>query len=265
MLPYFEAHLIPLGPVNIQVWGLLAATGIAAAVLTGRREARRRGLDPERFIDFAAACVLGGLIGARMFYALVYEPAATIEDPLSIIKVWQGGMSMFGGLLGGALAAWISFRRDPGAFAQYADVTAYVIPLGYGIARIGCFLIHDHPGTLSNSILAVNYPGGARYDLGLLQMLVGFGIFLLFLYLSRRAEKQAKAPPSFLRLFLICYGLSRFALDFLRATDLPTVDARYYGLTPAQYLSLAFVAVGLFAFRKEPWASSAAKKTNSSR
>ncbi|MEY4723019.1 MAG: hypothetical protein RLZZ324_532 [Candidatus Parcubacteria bacterium] len=257
MIPFFEAHVIPIGPVVIQVWGLLAATGIAVAIMLGRSEARRRKMDPEVFTDLAAWCVIGGLIGARVFYSLAYAPGAFFADPLSIIRIWQGGMSMFGGLLGGALGAWLCMRGDKHAFAKYADVVAYVLPLGYAIARIGCFLIHDHPGTLSHSFLAVRYPNGARFDLGLLMMLVGFGIYVLFVLLNRRAERMAAARgeavsaarrPSFVRLFMVCYGVSRFLLDFLRAKDLPGADARYFGLTPAQYLSLAFVALGVFAY-----------------
>lgn len=249
MIPYFRFTTIALGPVQIQVWGLMVALGILTAAFVGRREAKRRGLDPELFTDLASWAVIAGLVGARLFHAFAYEPAGVFADPLSVFRVWEGGMSMFGGLLGGALGAWVFVRKHPLDFAAYADVCAYVLPLGYAIARIGCFLIHDHPGTLSHSFLAVRYPGGARLDHGLLLMIAGFALFGLFFWLNRRAARKGygTARPSFLALFMVCYGVTRFILDFYRIRGVPGADARYLSLTPGQYVALAFIALGLLA------------------
>jgi len=252
MIPYFQFTTIPLGPINIQVWGLFVALGILTAIMLGRQESKKRRLDVEIFTDLATTAVVGGLIGARLLYALAYAPTLSLADPLSILRVWEGGMSMFGGLLGGALASYFFVRRHSIDAVKYVDVCAYVLPLGYAISRIGCFLIHDHPGTLSSSFLAVQYPGGARLDHGLLLMITGFAIFALFYYLNSRNRTMATGKPghSFVILFMLYYGVIRFFLDFYRASDIASADARYFSLTPGQIVALAFIIIGSAALMR---------------
>lgn len=256
MIPYFRFTFIPLGPVHIQVWGLMVATGIVAATLVGRREARRRGLDPEAFLDFASWIIVLALVFARLFHAFVYEPSAYLADPLKVFRVWEGGMSSIGGFIGAAIGALLFARRRRLAFRAYAEVACYAFPLGYGIGRIGCFLIHDHPGTLSHSLLAVQYPGGARLDHGLLLSLVGFGLFATFAFLNRRRAGAKEAGTRFLPLLMVSYGMIRFVLDFYRAYDLSGSDVRYFSLTPAQYGSMLLVAAGAYLWRRDARAGS---------
>ncbi len=242
MIPYIEWRIIALGPVHIQVWGLFVAAGILAAVALGRREARRLGLDRDRFVDLAGMTLVAAFIGARVFHVLLYEPQAYLADPMSILRVWEGGMSMMGGIVGGAVGAWYAAMRARVDVWAYANLMAFILPLGCGIGRIGCFFIHDHPGTLrSGGFLTVKYPDGDRYDHGLLLSIVGFATFAVFL--AVRARSGARVPR-FLPLFLVAEGVSRFTLDFLRATDLAVSDTRYAGLTPAQLIGIALVAVG---------------------
>jgi len=244
MIPYFRFTYIPIGPVHIQVWGLMVAAGIIVATLLGRREAKRRGLDADLFVDFGTWIMVSALIFARLFHAFAYEPASYLTDPLRLLRVWEGGMSSYGGFLGAAIGAVWFARKRKLDFHAYADAACYAFPLGYGIGRIGCFLIHDHPGTLSHSLLAVQYPGGARLDHGLLLSLLGFAIFAVFVFLNRRREANKQASGRFLPLLMVSYGAIRFVLDFYRAYDLPGADTRYLALTPAQYGSLLIVAAG---------------------
>jgi phosphatidylglycerol:prolipoprotein diacylglycerol transferase len=243
MIPYFEIHSIPLGPLRLQIWGLFVSIGIILAAAVGRRECRRRGLDPGAFTDLAVWTMVGALIGSRLLYAFAYAPEQTFADPASLLRVWEGGLSSFGGFIGAAVAAMLATRALRLRFAEYADVAAFVLPLGYGCGRIGCFLIHDHPGTLSQSFIAVQYPGGARLDHGLLLSLVGFSLFAIF-----APMRKAGIRGIFLPTFMCAYGAVRFVMDFFRAYDLPGADARYVGLTPAQYGSLLLIAGGAFLF-----------------
>jgi phosphatidylglycerol---prolipoprotein diacylglyceryl transferase len=243
MIPYWEWHVIHLGPVTIQVWGLFVALGILAAAAVGAREAERLGLERGRFLDLASVMLLGALVGARVFHAAAYAPGAFLADPFALFRVWEGGMSMVGGLLGGALGAWWQARRMKLDLWAYVNVVAFTVPLGCAIGRLGCFFIHDHPGTLAHGLLSVRYPGGDRLDHGLLLSLWGAAVFALFLVLRRAAGRHT--VPMYLQLYLFAEGLGRFLLDFLRATDLPGADARYLGLTPAQYAGLAMIAIAL--------------------
>lgn len=245
MIPYFRLTEIAVGPARFQVWGIFVAAGILLAAWVGSRDAARRGLDREKFLDLASWAVIAALIGARLGHVLLYEPASYAADPLRVLRVWEGGMSMVGGLIGGGLGAFMYARRAKVKFLHYADAAAFALPLGYGCGRIGCFLIHDHPGALSDSFLAVRFPDGARLDHGLLLSLVGFTLTAAF-FLYRRWKPQA---IGYLPAFMICYGLVRFYLDYWRATDLPSSDVRLDGLTPAQYAGIALVILGLAVWR----------------
>ena len=242
MIPYLEWRVIDLGPVHIQVWGLFVAAGILAAVAVGAREARRTGLESGRFIDLASTTLVAAFVCARLVHALFYDPQTYLADPLRIFRVWEGGMSMTGGILGGMVGAWYGAAKARLDLRAYAGLMAFALPLGCGIGRIGCFLIHDHPGTLrSGGFLTVRYPDGDRYDHGLLLSLLGFLTFGAFLALR---SKAAGRFPNYLALYLLAEGGTRFALDFFRAWDIEVADARYLGLTPAQYVAVLLVAAG---------------------
>jgi phosphatidylglycerol:prolipoprotein diacylglycerol transferase len=101
--------------------------------------------------------------------------------------------------------------------------------------------VHDHPGVLTQFPLAVAFPGGARHDLGLYDALVLGALSLLLYALSRRRLLEGRLLP----LLAVLYSLVRFGLDFLRAgTDWPYSDARYFGLTPAQYVCVVLFTWG---------------------
>jgi phosphatidylglycerol:prolipoprotein diacylglycerol transferase len=247
MIPYVAISTIPVGPLHIQVWGLFVALGIAVATWLAGRVAEKGGLKASVMVDLATWFILPALIGSRLAYVLFYDPAPFLSDPLAVLRVWEGGASSFGGFLGALLGGWAYFRMhdDVRTHARaYVEAAAFALPLGYGIGRIGCFLIHDHPGTLSDAFFAVGFPGGARLDHGLLLSLTGLAILAVFLVLQRKKGTHGATRFFYLPRLLIMYGGARFILDFWRATDIPMADARYFGLTPAQYGSLAMLAIG---------------------
>jgi len=251
MIPYFSLTQIPIGPLHIQVWGLFVSLGVATALICGHREAKRRGLSKEVFLDMAAWMFLAAVAGARLFYAAVYDPVAFIDDPWELLRLWDGGMSIFGAFFGAIAAGAVFAHRRKVLFLPYADVFAFVLPLGCGIGRLGCFLIHDHPGIISRSFLAVDFTDGARLDHGLLLSLLNLAIFSIFLLLRRHRPGH---PTPYLELYALIYGVTRFGLDFLRAWDLPSADVRYLWLTPAQYSALAILLAGvlLLVLKKRP-------------
>jgi phosphatidylglycerol:prolipoprotein diacylglycerol transferase len=225
----------------LQVWGLFAAIGVVLASWFALRQAKKRGLDVAKFETLVFQTVIWSFIGARLGHVLLYEPARYLADPFEIIAVWHGGFSSFGGFIGATITFFWSARKKTLPILPTADVLMLALPLGLGCGRIGCFLIHDHPGTLSHSFLAVKYPGGPRFDLGLLLGLFDFIFFAATLRLLRK-----KRPDGFyFALFPLVYGPIRFGLDFLRVAD-----ARYFGLTPAQYGSLALFIFGSYLFKR---------------
>jgi phosphatidylglycerol---prolipoprotein diacylglyceryl transferase len=246
LIPWFEAPALHLGPITLQAFGILAALGVAVAVRASAWAASRRGLDPRPVLDFAIWGVVAGVAAGHLLHVAAYHPAE-LRDPRRVLQFWDG-LSSMGGLAGGVLAAWIFFRRRGVPLPDYGDSFAVGVPTGWAVARIGCFLVHDHPGRLTGFPLAVRFPGGPRHDLGLYEALVLFAISGLawWLWSGRRM------PGRLLGLVAVLYGASRFLLDFLRATDVAYADGRYLGLTPAQYLSVALVGWGAWRLGRQP-------------
>lgn len=237
MIPFITVKSFALGPITIQVWGLMVALGILVGAWLGAREAKKRGLDPNVVWDAAAWIVVGAMVMARLFHVVFYDPATYLADPAQIVAVWKGGMSMFGGFVGAAIVGLGYLKLKKFDVFAYADAMVSGLPLGIGIGRIGCFLIHDHPGTLTHFVLGVKYPDGSvRHDLGLYESIYGFALAIVFYAMSRKRVR----PATYSVVFLATYGIFRFLTDFLRI-----VDARYFGLTPAQYLSVIMVGGAL--------------------
>lgn len=247
MIPYFQFTTFNLGPVPIQVWGTLVAIGFIAGAMAAAKMAKSRGLLEQHVYDLTGWILIASMIGARLFVVLFYEPAYYLAHPLQAFAIWQGGMSVFGGFAGAVLAAVIYFRVKKIDPWKYSNALIFGLPLGLAIGRIGCFLIHDHPGTATHFFLSVKYPDGvSRHDLGLDESISCFLLFIVFLIMAKK-----KAPQEwYLPIFCFWYGLVRFLMDFLRTTD-----ARYLGLTPAQYLSILLIGVGVWLvvrMRKTP-------------
>ena len=238
MIPFIAWRTIELGTVTLQVWGIFVALGFLLGGFMAARFASRRGDDPRVVWDVLGSVVLAGLLG----HVILYEPSYFLVHPLDVFKVWQGGMSMFGGLvLAIGVLVWQLRKRHVDVW-RYADVFAFGLPFGKWIGRIGCFLIHDHPGTATDFFLGVQYPDGTiRHDLGLYLSLDALLLGLVMLWLSRKPQ----AVGTYVVLFALWYGATRFGLDFLRVGDI-----RYVGLTPAQYGSAVLVVAGVWIMLK---------------
>lgn len=245
MIPYLHAPSLHLGPLTLEPFGIFVAAGILLAARVLGRQAEREGLDPTPLADFAPWGVGMGVVFGHLVHLLAYHPEELSKSPFQLFKVWDG-LSSFGGLLGGILAAVVFFYRHKLSFRRYSDAFALGVAPGWAVARLGCFAVHDHPGVHSNFFLAVNFPvagyGGPRHDLGLYDAIFLFAITGLLFALRNAGKLRGRLLP----LLALVYAMGRFGFDFLRATDLSYVDARYLGLTPAQYGSIALVLYGLW-------------------
>lgn len=264
MIPYFQLTSFSIGPATIYVWGLLVAAGLLAATALLHYLARKFVLSPAVAMDLAVWALVGGFVGARVSHVVFYEPTYYLQNPTEILKIWHGGLSSLGGFIGAAVALriFMAVRRFSWKdFLPYADIASVSLWLGWGIGRIGCFLIHDHPGTLSHFMLAVNYPalipcnlpGGTpcfmpRHDLGLYDSLLGFALFAISWFLLPRLLKKRFGLTAAISFLL--YAGARFFLDFLRATDIPNSDLRYGEFTPAQWgmVAVIFILTGSLAY-----------------
>ncbi|HYZ89660.1 MAG TPA: prolipoprotein diacylglyceryl transferase family protein [Myxococcales bacterium] len=256
MIPYFQIPPLQIGPIAIQPFGVLAALGVYLASVLLVRRARDEGLDPAPLNGFATWALVGGIVGGHFVHLFFYHPEELRSGGfLQVFKVWDG-LSSTGGVLGGLVAGLAYFRSKHLSFAAYGGVFALSVAPGWAVARLGCFSVHDHPGVLTSFPLAIAFPGGPRHDLGLYDALLLTAITAV-LY----AARGTKLRGSLLPLLALLYGIGRFLLDFLRARDLPYVDARYMGLTPAQWFCIALIVYGAVrvagALRRAPHAAAA--------
>jgi phosphatidylglycerol:prolipoprotein diacylglycerol transferase len=279
LIPCTERVIIPLGKLvgvdwlNIHGFGVMVAFGLWLGGNMAARKARRDGLDPAIISEIVGWVVVGIFVGGHLGHALFYEPREYLRDPLKLLKVWDG-LSSFGGFIAcTGLVIWLikskndrirrdnKARKDAGQPLQpllptlgYGDALLYGTTLGWFFGRFGCFLAHDHPGVQTDfwlGVYGICPPQGAHlcqsvgvacHDLGLYESIWGGVMTLVFVALDR----QPRAPGFFMGLYLLVYGPTRFLLDFLRARGAEGADARYFGLTPAQYGSMVLVALGLW-------------------
>jgi phosphatidylglycerol:prolipoprotein diacylglycerol transferase len=254
LIPYIHVPPIKLGPLTIEPFGIFVALGILFAARMLARQAEREGLDSTPLQDYAPWGVGVGVVVGHLFHLFAYHPEELSKSPFQILKVWDG-LSSFGGLIGGILAAAVFFRIRKLRFRDYADAFALAVTPGWAIARLGCFAVHDHPGVHTDFFLAVNFPGGPRHDLGLYDAAFLFAISGLLLVLRNAGRLRGKLLP----LLALLYAFGRFFFDSLRATDLAYVDARYLGLTPAQFGCFGLIAFGLWGLAR--WQAPARKDT----
>ncbi len=274
MSPYLhqlDPVAVHLGPLKIHWYGVMYLLAFASAWWLGRSRIRRGrlpGVDENAFGDLLFYGMLGVVLGGRIGYILFYDLQTYIADPLQVLKVWQGGMSFHGGLLGVLLAAWWWSRRHRLHFFDVVDFVAPLIPLGLGFGRFGNWIngelwgkptdgswgvvfpssLPENLGHLPASSLRAMHETGvldayARHPSQLYQMAwEGIVMFLaLWLYSSKRRPRYAVAG-----LFALLYGLFRFAVEFVRLPD-PQLGYLAFGwLTMGQVLSLPLIALGLF-------------------
>jgi len=252
LIPYFELPDLPLGPVTIRSFGVLTALGILLGVRLAARAAERDGLDSKALVDFSVVALVAGVLGGHVVHLVAYHPEE-LSDPWRVVRFWEG-LSSMGGLAGAMVAAAIWFRRKRLAFAPYGDAYALALAFGWGVARLGCFAVHDHPGVRSDFFLAVAFPGGPRHDLGLYEAILLFALGALLLLVGRAGALRGRR----LALLAVLYGAGRFGLDFLRAWpgDLAYADARHLGLTFAQWFVAGLFAWGLWRLARGAPASS---------
>ncbi len=246
--------MFSIGSYQLQAFRVLALTAVAVEYVIVTRRAPRHGFSSDQASSLIAWATVLGLISAHVFVVIAYYPERLRDDPLELFRVW-GSLSSWGGMVGGLSGlAFVAWRRGLGAegVLRFIDLAVYALPITLAVGRFGCALQHDHLGVPSTHFLAVNFPTGPRFDLGLLEFLYLVPVSLVFVALGRRPRPSGL----YLGLFFALYGPARFAMDALR-----NEDARYLGWTPAQYLCVAGTIAGLalvaWALRRGARAASA--------
>jgi len=246
VFPHIDPVALSLGPLQIHWYGLMYLFGFVGAWLFGRARAERFGWTVTEVEDLLFYGAIGVIVGGRLGYVLFYDLAANLEQPLNIIKIWQGGMSFHGGLLG-VLAAFAWFAKQTGKrFFEISDFMAPMVPIGLLTGRIGNFINSELWGKVSDVPWAIVFPNGgplARHPSQLYEAaLEGLVLFvILWLY-----SMKAKPVGAVSGLFLLGYGSFRFLVEFVRIPDPQYGYLAFDWLTMGQVLSLPMIILGLF-------------------
>ncbi|NQV13359.1 MAG: prolipoprotein diacylglyceryl transferase [Parcubacteria group bacterium] len=236
MIPYHPIHEIPLGPISIKTWGLMVALGFLVALLVGIVETKRHQIKPDHMYNIMLLGIIFGLLGGRLLYIIIHWSHYS-QNLVDIFKLWEGGAIFYGGFALAAAAIYYYIRKHKLSFWRIADITAISMAAGIFVGRIGCYLIGDHMGKVTDFITGVTYFGEIRHNTAMYSSLVGL-IFFLVIWPLR---KKIKMPGVIFSLFLIWYSITRFFIDHLRDFDL-----RIYGLTGSQYLSVVILVMGVW-------------------
>ncbi|QYX58522.1 prolipoprotein diacylglyceryl transferase [Roseovarius sp. SCSIO 43702] len=218
--------------------------------------------------DLLTWVIVGVILGGRLGYVLFYQPAYYLAHPAEILMVWEGGMSFHGGFLGVMLACVIYWRRHDIPVLTGADALAAVTPVGMLLGRLANFVNAELWGRPTDLPWGVIFPGAAAQDCPLVTglcarhpsqlyeaLLEGALLLALLMWLAWR-RGAFKYPGLITGLFIMGYGLARFAVEFVRQPDAQFVSpgnplglawhVSGYGLTMGQILSIPMIALGLF-------------------
>jgi phosphatidylglycerol:prolipoprotein diacylglycerol transferase len=241
-----------LGPITVTGFGIAMVLGFLIAQYTSEREMARRGYDPSPFGDITLGAVVGGIVGAKLYYMML-----TGEFDL------RTGFVFWGGLIGGLIGTWVVIRYKKLSYIRLSDHTAPGLAAAYAVGRTGCWAVGDDYGRPWNGPWAVSFPNGsppstadvmardfhvtlpagtqpdqvmAVHPTQLYE--VGFALIMFAILWRMRDHKHAEGW--LFGLYFVLAGLERFIVEFFRAKD-----DRFFGqLTMAQMFALGFVVVG---------------------
>jgi len=269
MIPAVEVYPLRIGPVPIQPFGLLVSLGLVAGYQVAKRRAPLHGVARTDLDSFVWWMLATAFVMGHVLDEIFYHPDALVQQPWTLLAIWEG-QSSYGGFVGavagGVLwsfvertrgAPFLRLRAERRSMLAVSDLVASVFPIGWMFGRAGCALVHDHLGassaspfavefgpgpTTSYGVFAVHHGDAPRYDLGLLEVFFTIAMVAAFAVMWRKKRPVG----SYLVALCLAYPPVRFVLDFLRLGRDDGGDERYLRLTPAQWACFAFFLVGVW-------------------
>ena len=212
-----KPELFSIGPITIHSFGLMIAIGVLAAFAVASRRAPKNRLDKDHVVSIGLCGMFGGILGAKLLYWIT-TAKAIIENPGLLLNI-SSGFVIYGGIIGGILAAFIYCKRKNIHFKSYLDLMIPSVALAQGCGRIGCFMAGCCYGEESSSRFNVIFPQNSMAPAGvplLPVQLIASGLdFLLFAVLIMYARRKQPAGQV-AALYLILYSAGRFVLEFFR-------------------------------------------------
>lgn len=243
--PQIDPIALSIGPLHIHWYGLMYLFGFLFVWLLGLYRVNKTDWTRQQLEDLLFYGAVGVIIGGRVGYAIFYDFQANLENPLNIFKIWQGGMSFHGGLLG-VLAAFAWFGKKTGkSFFEISDFIAPMVPIGLMFGRIGNFINGELWGKVTDVPWAMVFPGAGplpRHPSQLYEAaLEGVLLFIILWWFSSKPRPKAAVSG----LFLLGYGFFRFLVEFVRIPDAQYGYLAFDWLTMGQILCLPMIIFGL--------------------
>jgi phosphatidylglycerol:prolipoprotein diacylglycerol transferase len=247
VLAFVNPIAVKLGPIEVRWYGLIFVIAVMAAVWTSRRAAKHRGLDPEFVPDVTMIIVPAGILGARLYEVFVLQWGYYSQHPGLILKTWEGGLAIHGGVLGALLCGGIYMKYRKQSFWLWADMIAPGLILAQAIGRWGNFLNQEAYGVPAPESIFNMLPGFIREGM----TINGVVMHPTFLYESLwnvasfavMYTLQRSKPPAgvVFSLYLILYNTGRYAIESIREDS----SFIFGDIRVAQLMALAQIVAGM--------------------
>jgi len=246
--PNIDPVAISLGPLSVHWYGIMYLIGFAGAYLLGAYRAKQSGgkwtVDQVSDVIFYGA--MGVILGGRIGYVLFYQFDGLLNDPLSLFRIWEGGMSFHGGLLGVIVAMWLFGKRYKKHLIDVTDFIAPLVPIGLGAGRIGNFIGGELWGKATDVSWGMVFPTDpsqlVRHPSQLYQFaLEGVVLFSVLWFFSQKEKPRYCVSGA----FLFFYGVFRIVVEFFRQPDAHIGYLAFGWLTQGQLLSVPMLIGGV--------------------
>lgn len=240
--------LLQLGNFELRTYGIIVALSLFLGIWLSGREAIRKGIDAGLIQDLAIYAVLGGIVGARIYYVVFSNPDYFLKNPWQILAVWHGGIGIIGGLIGGVVTALWYCRRKKLSFWSIADTLAPGIVLAQAAGILACLSTGDSYGKPADIAWAITYTDPRSMALLNIPLhpveVYEMAAYLLVFLLVWKTRKKYKTPGFAFLTYLAGYGAARFAVEFFRGN--PAVFG--WGLPAAQVFGVAMLLLAFAGF-----------------
>ena len=245
--PDISPVAIDFGAIKVHWYGLMYLFGFIAALWVGNIRARKKGSGwiKEQVSDVIFYGALGVILGGRIGYILFYNFDIFLNNPFIILRIWEGGMSFHGGLLGVFIALYFFARKSGKTYFQVADFIAPMVPLGLGFGRLGNFINKELWGRPVESAVpwAMDYGDHiARHPSALYQAFSEGLVLFIIIYIYSAKPRPAMAVSG---LFMLLYGSFRFITEFYRTPDAHLGFVMFDWMSKGQQLSIPMIITGV--------------------
>ncbi len=251
MHPNIDPVAFSLGPVSVHWYGIMYLLAFATAWCLAIQRAKKPNspLQPKQVEDLIVYGALGVVLGGRIGYVFFYNFETWLEDPLWLFRVWEGGMSFHGGLLGVVISNVLYCRRIGIKFPELMDFVAVIVAPGLGFGRLGNFIGQELWGRQTDVAWGMVFPKDpealVRHPSQLYQaFLEGLVLFVIIYWFARKPRPRLAISA----LFVMIYGIFRFMVEFVREPDAHIPELIFGWMTRGQLLTTPMIAIGLGVF-----------------